>query len=399
MFAASASVLLVIESGGALASAALVTADGHILSKSAPAGQSHSSELLPMTDALLMEAGLTRADLEGIVVGVGPGSFTGLRVACGIAQGLSLGLSLPILPVNGFFAWSYAWWRSHGEGRPVTIDIGFDARLGEKFAAQVRVAPSGNGPFIDWISEPGVRVALQAGECCQSTPGIDQILIDPDRNPAIAQETPFAVWLARWAVDPRAQAQHQWVTASSLAPLYVREKVAQTTAERSQQPDLAWVPMTARDLASVMVIENQAYPFPWTSGNFQDSLAAGYSMWVLREHQVMLGYMVWMAVVDEAHLLNITLTPARQGHGLGQWMMRSLMSQVRAAGLHRIVLEVRPSNTRALRLYEKSGFKQVGRRKDYYPSAPETAAREDAIVMALEMVHQRDRSSTAVQHV
>ncbi len=399
MVAANSSVLLVIESGGALASAALVTADGRILSKSAPAGQSHSSELLPMTDALLTEAALTRADIDGIVVGVGPGSFTGLRVACGIAQGLSLGLSLPILAVNGFFAWAYAWWKSHGEARTVTIDIGFDARLGEQFAAQVRIEPSGDGPLIDWISEPAVRVAIDAGEGYQATPEIDEVLIDPDRNPSIAQETPFAVWLARWAVDPRAQAQHQWITASALTPLYVREKVAQTTAERAQQPDLVWVPMSSRDLASVMVIENQAYPFPWSSGNFQDSLAAGYSMWVLREHQVMLGYMVWMSVVDEAHLLNITLTPARQGHGLGQWMMRSLVSQVRAAGLHRIVLEVRPSNTRALRLYEKSGFKRIGLRKGYYPSAPETAALEDAIVMALEMVPQRDRSVTEVQHV
>ena len=399
MFAANSSVLLVIESGGALASAALVTADGRILSKSAPAGQSHSSELLPMTDGLLTEAGLTRADIDGIVVGVGPGSFTGLRVACGIAQGLSLGLSVPILPVNGFFAWAYAWWRSHGQERTVTMDIGFDARLGEQFAAQVRIAPLGGGPLVDWISPPVVRVAMAAEVIRQATPEVDELLIDPDRNPSIAREIPFAVWLARWAVDPRAQAQHQWITASVLTPLYVREKVAQTTAERAQQPDLVWVPMTSRDLASVMVIENQAYPFPWRSGNFQDSLAAGYSMWVLREHQVMLGYMVWMSVVDEAHLLNITLTPARQGHGLGQWMMRSLVSQVRAAGLHRIVLEVRPSNTRALRLYEKAGFKRIGLRKGYYPTAPETAAREDAIVMALEMVPQRDRSVTEVQHV
>lgn len=279
------------------------------------------------------------------------------------------------------------------------MDIGFDARLGEQFAAQVRIAPLGGGPLVDWISPPVVRVAMAAEVIRQATPEVDELLIDPDRNPSIAREIPFAVWLARWAVDPRAQAQHQWITASVLTPLYVREKVAQTTAERAQQPDLVWVPMTSRDLASVMVIENQAYPFPWRSGNFQDSLAAGYSMWVLREHQVMLGYMVWMSVVDEAHLLNITLTPARQGHGLGQWMMRSLVSQVRAAGLHRIVLEVRPSNTRALRLYEKAGFKRIGLRKGYYPSAPETAAREDAIVMALEMVPQRDRSVTEVQHV
>lgn len=399
MVVGKSSALLVLESGSALASAALVTADRRVLSRTAPAGQSHSSELLPMTDALLNEVGLRRTGLAGIVVGVGPGSFTGLRVACGIAQGLSLGLSIPILGVNGFFAWAYAWWSAYGDGRAVSMDVGFDARLGEQFSAQVRIAPTTRGLVIDWGSPPAVRAAMTAALVRSLSPQIDQVLIDPDRDPLVTQDTPFAVWLARWAVDDRLQAQHQWLTASELTPLYVREKVAQTTAERSQNPDLVWVPMTPRDLASVMVIENQAYPFPWSSGNFQDSIAAGYSMWVLREHQVMLGYMVWMSVVDEAHLLNLTLTPARQGHGLGQWMMRSLVAQVRAAGCHRIVLEVRPSNTRALRLYEKSGFKRIGLRKGYYPSSPETAAREDAIVMALEIMDQRDRQSSQVQHV
>lgn len=377
--------LLVLESGGTIASAAVITSDRRILSRSAVAGQSHSSELLPMSHALLQEAHLTVDELNGIVVGIGPGSFTGLRVACGIAQGLSLGLSLPILPVNGFFAWSYAWWLGAAGGKSALVDVAFDARLGEQFAAQVSIDSVGAELRMRWSQPPSVRLVMDDQAVRGAWPDVNHVLIDPDRDQQISRSEPFAVWLARWAMDERLMSCHEWISAEQLAPLYVRDKVAQTTAERASAPDLSWVPMTSRDLASVMVIENQAYPFPWSSGNFKDSLAAGYSMWVLREHQVMLGYMVWMRVVDEAHLLNITLTPARQGHGLGRWMMRSLIEQVKAVGLERIVLEVRPSNTRAIRLYERSGFHRIGLRKGYYPSAPETAAREDAIVMALDL--------------
>ena len=373
--------LLVLESGGTVASASVITPDRRILSKSAVAGQSHSSELLPMSHALLEEADLTVADLNGIVVGIGPGSFTGLRVACGIAQGLSLGLSLPILPVNGFFAWSYAWWLGMGQGQSALVDVAFDARLGEQFAAQVSIDPADAELRIRWSQPPSVRLVMDDEAVRGTSPEVDHVLIDPDRDPQISRNEPFAVWLARWAIDERLASCHAWISAEQLAPLYVRDKVAQTTAERATATDLAWVPMTSRDLASVMVIENQAYAFPWSSGNFKDSLAAGYSM----------------RVVDEAHLLNITLTPARQGHGLGRWMMRSLIEQVKAAGLGRIVLEVRPSNTRAIRLYERSGFHRIGLRKGYYPSAPDTAAREDAIVMALDLGEAPSRGED--QHV
>jgi len=89
-----------------------------------------------------------------------------------------------------------------------------------------------------------------------------------------------------------------------------------------------------------------------------------------------------MAVVDEAHLLNLTLSPARQGRGLGSWMMQQFMAQVREAGFTKILLEVRPSNHAVIGLYRKFGFQEIGRRHGYYPnSGTPGEAREDAIVM------------------
>jgi ribosomal-protein-alanine N-acetyltransferase len=209
-------------------------------------------------------------------------------------------------------------------------------------------------------------------------------LKDPSTELLGEDRLPLAAWIARFACDPRRSRAQNWVGPEKLSPLYVREKVAQTISERLVTPDLVWSPMRLNDLASVMVIENQAYPFPWTSGNFTDSLTAGYEMSVLKEQNVMVGYLVWMAVVDEVHLLNIALSPARQGRGLGLWMMRYFITQARARGFSKILLEVRPSNHGAIRLYRFLGFQKIGQRKGYYPqSADSSKEREDAIVMQL----------------
>jgi ribosomal-protein-alanine N-acetyltransferase len=147
--------------------------------------------------------------------------------------------------------------------------------------------------------------------------------------------------------------------------------------------------MSVADLGAVLAIENSAYEFPWTRGNFIDSLAAGY--WTEVEfdiHGHLDAYAVAMPVVDEMHLLNLTVAPLRQGAGHGQAMLDRLAAQARFDGLHTLWLEVRQSNTRAHRLYEWLGFREVGRRPGYYPAA--NGRREDAIVMRLALPQEFD---------
>ncbi len=382
---------MALESGGDSSSVALIRAKDQaepVLRYSVTdSGQSHSSALLPLARALLAEQGLTWRELDGLAVGVGPGSFTGLRIACGLAQGLALGAGLPVLPVHGFELHAYIHAEQHrAEGIQPNqqFEIAFDARLGERFVAAVMLEHHDETIQCRWVREPEVM----AQERWHQMPKDQAIVL----NDPVAADLPLAAWMARWAMDPRCAQSHQWVAARQLVPLYVREKVAQTIAERQSTPDLVWSPMTARDLASVMVIERQAYPFPWSSGNFQDSMAAGYEMWVLKERGVMIGYLVWMAVVDEAHLLNLALSPARHGRGLGNAMMKYFLDQAKARGMTKVLLEVRPSNRSAIALYQRFGFAQMGLRKDYYPnsvgelgkpSEPQVAKREDAMVMQL----------------
>jgi ribosomal-protein-alanine N-acetyltransferase len=155
--------------------------------------------------------------------------------------------------------------------------------------------------------------------------------------------------------------------------------------------------MSQDDLDQVCVIEQQAYSFPWTRGNFGDSLEAGHSAWVLEVPCLavagegaskstsaagpgeLIAYWVGMLGVEEMHLLNITVRPDRQGQGHAQFMMRHLHAEAHRLGAAMIWLEVRQSNSRARRLYEQLGFAAVGLRKNYYPAA--RGAREDAVVM------------------
>ena len=145
------------------------------------------------------------------------------------------------------------------------------------------------------------------------------------------------------------------------------------------QSRLEYVPMHAENIADILAVERRIYPFPWTEGNFTDSLASGHSAWVCCDAGIMVGYAVMMLVLDEAHLLNIGIVAERQRCGLGGMLLEFLFGVAKAAGGGRMFLDVRPSNTAGLGLYRRYGFAEIGRRRGYYPG---DGAREDAIVMA-----------------
>lgn len=143
---------------------------------------------------------------------------------------------------------------------------------------------------------------------------------------------------------------------------------------------LAFARMQVGDLPEVLTIENDVYPHPWTRGNFLDSLYSGYESWTLRESAGMLaGYFLVMLAVDEAHLLNISVRRDLHGKGVGRMQLDKVVEVVKEKGMTSVLLEVRPSNLRALAVYRQYGFEQIGVRKGYYPAGGN--AREDAIVM------------------
>lgn len=143
-------------------------------------------------------------------------------------------------------------------------------------------------------------------------------------------------------------------------------------------------PLTEERLDEVVAVERTAYDHPWTRGNFVDSLRSGYQAQVLGAGGVLLGYFVAMKGVDEVHLLNLTVAPSYQRQGWGRVMLDALALWARGQGAQWLWLEVRISNTRAQRIYERHGYRRVGERKNYYPAGP-GGQREDAVVMSLKL--------------
>lgn len=140
--------------------------------------------------------------------------------------------------------------------------------------------------------------------------------------------------------------------------------------------------MIAADLDAVMAIETVVYPHPWTRGNFRDSLAEDYHCWILEIAGETAGYAVGAVAAGEAHLLNLSIATAWQRRGYGGGMLGFLIRFARYCGAARMYLEVRPSNAAGLALYASAGFREIGRRRGYYPDGGKP---EDAVVMELDL--------------
>lgn len=402
--------LLALETSSSVCDVALLSFDGEqvrLRSLSHDATGEHAERLLPMVDELLIQAGLARTDLDAIAFGQGPGGFTGLRVACGVAQGMAFALGLPVIPIVSLHA---AALRAEGD-EPIRVVVQ-DARMSEVYAAiygKAADAPSGwhalhepvlldVADVVPWVIEQtrhwarSGRLAIKLlGDAIQAYPNIlgehalhsvqvnDGVLRLGRPLRASAQAVAQLAWhdFQRGAVVPPERA----------APLYVREKVAYTIMERERgqggnpkaQPLSSIRTMTESDIDEVSAIEATVQSFPWTAGNFRDALASGNGGWVFCQEGRIQGFSLMMFAPDVAHLLLIAVRPEGQRCGVGHRLLRHCEGQALARGMPAILLEVRPSNVAALNFYRNRGFEQIAVRKDYYPK--ERGEREDALVM------------------
>jgi len=396
----------------------------------------HAERVLPMIQDVLDRAGISRQQLTAVAFGQGPGAFTGLRVACGVAQGLAYGLGIPVVPVVSLHALAQS--AAGGEAVRVVVQ---DARMGEVYAA-VYAAPALAAGLSDdglpwrplcapvlltandlplWLAQqaqtwPDADAAPRAvcllGNACDSYPELRHISVagmtlrwqvQADAQQAGTQAAVIAqLALRRWQ-------QGKALAPAQAAPLYVRDKVAYTTAEREHgqggnpraetlqtsmtqtaartpepQPPLpaaapAIFPMQADDLDTVLDIEQRTQMYPWTRGQIQDSLRAGCEGWVVRENGQVRGFCLLMKAPDVVHLLLLGVAPECQRRGLGHALLRHCEGRTVQWALSAVLLEVRPSNRKALDFYTHRGFVQIGVRKGYYPCGRD--GREDAWVM------------------
>jgi len=198
---------------------------GEIIARSCPEGLSNSQTLLPLAESTLREAGLGFADLEGIAFGAGPGSFTGLRVSCGVAQGLAVARDLPLLGVGTLDAMALV---SGGE----RVLVALDARMGEVYYAifehgEVQGEIGVYSP--DAVPLPASQGWLACGNGLAAYPALRERL-SPFVDAWMPEVMPSAEAIVRLAA-PRLERGEQ-IDPADAVPLYVRNKVAKTVAER-----------------------------------------------------------------------------------------------------------------------------------------------------------------------
>ena len=156
---------------------------------------------------------------------------------------------------------------------------------------------------------------------------------------------------------------------------------------------LTFMPMQPSDMPAVLSLEAISHSHPWTQGQFLDSLTAGHWAYCIRPEMTAMaeslsnlpalwGYCILYPAVDELHLLNITIDPALRRNGIGSRVMQAIDGIATQQKMSRIILEVRPSNITAVKLYERMGYAIIGVRRAYYPADETTGKREDADVMA-----------------
>ena len=137
--------------------------------------------------------------------------------------------------------------------------------------------------------------------------------------------------------------------------------------------------MQLSDLSDVMVVELRNYDFPWTEGIFRDCIKSGYTLQAVRLEQRLIGYGVMQIAADEAHILNLCIDRHYNHRGYAKQLLEHLLLLAEQAKAKAAFLEVRPSNPRAMQMYDRAGFNEVGRRSGYYDAKN---GREDAVVMA-----------------
>ena len=230
-------VVLGIDTSGRWCSAALLRGDAsHV--RRAEVGNAHSSHLLGMIDAVLGDAGLRLADCDVLAFGAGPGSFTGLRVACAAAQGLAYGADLGVAAIGTLDAIAYSVLASEID-RPSTLLVAHDARMGEVywslFAVDGRSSNRLAGPALGTpirlraaLQELGMAARVDLG--CGNAWDVHGAAMEGIATRVVSRAAADAADVA--ALGLQAWRDGKLVSPEQARPVYVRNEVAQTTLER-----------------------------------------------------------------------------------------------------------------------------------------------------------------------
>ena len=362
----SGPVLLAIDSATTRVVVALGTSDGALIDAiDWPAGYRHGETLLPAVDDLLGRAAIERTTIAAIVVGTGPGAFTGLRVGLATAKGIAHGLGVPIVGVST----AESLLADAAPGSVLLLPAGPSDRLLVRHDEPARVVPAGHEPDLGLgetlvavdLAERAPADAVARGETGQGRAGRHS---RPDRRGAPARGR------HRRPCPARARVRH----------LAARGQPRRRGGRVVARPSLILriEPMRMEDLPAVHAIEAASFDAPWPPEAYQHDLETNRlaQYLVARVGDEIAAYGGMWLMVDEGHIITFAVHPAWRRQHIGGRLLLAFLDLAGDRGAHEATLEVRLSNLPARRLYERFGFRPVGLRPRYYSDNG-----EDALIM------------------
>lgn len=361
----------------------------------------HTAELAPAVAEALRAAALAPADLDGIAVAIGPGSYTGLRIGLSLAKGLALGVAertadrrpLPIVgvPTLDIVAAPLS---PPSAARPAALWAVLEAGRGRVIAARYP-PPGGDDGLPDAAALAVQTVAELAGRVAAGDWVAGELA--PAARTALAaagaRVLPAAAGLRRpgWLAHlGRARlAAGGLPDGTRLSPIYSGGEPT------PGPPEVAVRPMATGDAVAVAALYGRSFAVPLDAAHFERELgnpAADYVVAAAADGAVV-GFAGAWQQVDEAHVMTIAVEPRRQGRGIGARLLAALIETAAARGLSRVTLEVRTGNAPAIALYHRFGLAEAGRRPRYYADTG-----EDALIMTSPPLDDPDWRALAAQH-
>jgi tRNA threonylcarbamoyladenosine biosynthesis protein TsaB len=358
--------LLALDTAMAACSAAVIdTAHPLPLAKAwVPMERGHAEALAPMVKEVMEQADLPFASLERIVVTIGPGTFTGLRIGLAMSRGLGLALGIPVLGIDTLSAIAANHPR---EDQPLLVAA--DARNGEVYGALFEGGKLAMPPvllatqsLLERLPQVPLRIAGSAAENVMVQSGRSNLERLPGCDlPDAANFGPLGALLP----TPQSMPQPLYLRAPDAKPQAPGNSIRIRTIDQAEASILA-------------AIHAECFDKPWDAAAFAGLLATGAECSLALEGGEPLGFILTRAAADEAEIITIATRPLARRRGIARALLRHQAKDLASRGITRLFLEVGSHNLPALQLYAALGFKEAGLRKAYYESG-------DAVIMRMEL--------------
>ncbi|MBQ3283756.1 MAG: tRNA (adenosine(37)-N6)-threonylcarbamoyltransferase complex dimerization subunit type 1 TsaB, partial [Atopobiaceae bacterium] len=364
----------------------------------------------------LSRAGYTMDDVDAVLVGRGPGSFTGVRIGIATAKGVACGLGCPL---HGTSTLDAAAWNAWLHGERGLLGVVGDAMRGEVYPG-IYVLDN-EGPMRTFPTETVIKAKACVDEWAARSDRDELILTGDGLKKYKAQfeaagfarfvdETawhPCSEGLLRAAASPDRYDPNDNGDPALVLPIYTRLSDAEEN-ERQRlglaQPKSAKTsgvyeglsgihtqlrPMSVNDIAQVAALEADAFAGaahePWSEKLFYEDLtSSGRTWWVAHDQGTIVGFAGGMLAGDRLEVMDIAVRDDRRHEGIGSRLLARLAYDGQTLGASEITLEVHVGNESARGLYESVGFEQVGLRRDYYGPGNDALVMTAALPLAID---------------